>query len=67
MRTNIYIDDSLIRDAMNISGSKTKKEVVELALSEFVRRRTQKNLAELRGKIRFADDYDYKKARSGEK
>ena len=67
MRTNIDINDNLIQDAMNLSGSKTKKEVVELALSEFVRRRTQKNLAELRGKITFADDYDYKMARSGEK
>jgi Arc/MetJ family transcription regulator len=56
-----------MQDAMSLSGIKTKKEVVELALSEFVRRRTQKNLAELRGKICFADDYDYKKARSGEK
>ena len=67
MRTNIFIDSNLIKNAMELSGSKTKKEVVELALTEFVRRREQNNLAELRGKIYFADNYDYKETRVGKK
>lgn len=65
MRTNIVIDNKLIEQAMRISGLTTKKDVVDRALREFVQRRTQKDLSELRGKIQFADDYDYKALREG--
>jgi len=65
MRTNIVIDDSLMAQAMRLSGLSTKKEVVDCALMEFVQRRTRKDLTELQGKIRFADDYDYKAKREG--
>jgi len=67
MRTNIVIDDALMQRAMEISGLKTKKEVVEIAIAEFVARRTRKDLKELRGKILFADNYDYKAAREERK
>jgi Arc/MetJ family transcription regulator len=60
MRTNIVIDDTLMQRAMEISGLKTKKAVVEKAIIEFVASRTRKDLKELRGKIQFADDYDYR-------
>jgi len=59
MRTNIVIDDDMMIKALEVSGLKTKREVVELAILEFVERRTRKDLMELRGKIRFSDDYDY--------
>ncbi len=65
MRTNIEIDDSLMQKAMDISGLKTKKEVVERAMIEFVANRSRKDLRDLRGKIQFADDYDYKAMREG--
>lgn len=65
MRTNIVIDDELMKKAMEVSGLKTKKAVVEQAITEFVERRTHRNLRDLRGKIKFADDYDYKAAREG--
>ena len=65
MRTNIEIDDSLMQKAMDISGLKTKKEVVERAMIEFVANRSRKDLKDLRGKIQFADDYDYKAMRGG--
>jgi Arc/MetJ family transcription regulator len=32
MRTNIEIDDRLMRDALRVSGGKTKRAVVEAAL-----------------------------------
>jgi len=67
MRTNIVLDDILMKKAMEASGLKTKKEVVEKALIEFVERRTRKNLKELAGKIKFADGYDYKAIREGRK
>lgn len=65
MRTNIYIDDKLVKQAMRIAGLSTKKEVVNRALLEFVQRHTRKDLAELKGKIKFADNYDYKAKREG--
>ncbi len=63
MRTNIVIDDELMKIAMHISGLSTKKEVVNMALHEFVQNRSRKDLKELRGKILFADGYDYKSHR----
>jgi Arc/MetJ family transcription regulator len=65
LRTNIVIDDNLMEQAMRVSGLSTKKEVVDRALSEFVQRHTRKDLLELRGKIQFADNYDYKAMRKG--
>ena len=43
--------------------SQNKKTVIETALLEFVQKREQKNLKDLRGKIKFEDDYDYKTMR----
>jgi Arc/MetJ family transcription regulator len=63
MRTNIVLDDELVDEAMNLTGSKTKREVVHLALEELVRRRRRTDLTELAGKIRFRDDFDHKRLR----
>ena len=63
MRTNIVIDDKLMQEAMKLSQLNTKKEVIEKALQEFVRTRSQMDLSDLHGKIRFADNYDYKTLR----
>lgn len=64
MRTNIVIDDTLIKEAMALSGLKTKRDVVHRALEEFVRNLKKKDLREIRGKIRFDESYDYKKMRA---
>lgn len=66
MRTNIEIDDSLMQKAMEISGLKTKKEIVEKAMIEFVANHSRKDLKDLRGKFQFADEYDYKAMREGQ-
>jgi Arc/MetJ family transcription regulator len=58
------IDDSLMKEAAALSGMKTKRDIVHRALEEFVRNLKRKNLLEIRGKVRFAADYDYKKMRS---
>ena len=65
MRTNIVIDDDVMSRAMVLSGIKTKKEVVEQAMREFVARLSRKDLRDLRGGIQFNDDYDYKALREG--
>ena len=64
MRTNIVLDDELVADAMRLSGIKTKREVIHSALRDFVAVRSRENLLDLKGKIRLADDYDYKTTRS---
>lgn len=63
MRTNIVLDDDLVDEAMELSGASTKKEVVQLALEELVKRMRRKDLTELSGEIRLADGFDHKKAR----
>ncbi|MDR3120819.1 MAG: type II toxin-antitoxin system VapB family antitoxin, partial [Clostridiales bacterium] len=65
MRTNVVIDDELINKAIVVSGLKTKKEVTERAIAEFVERHARKNISDLKGKICFADGYDYKAVREG--
>jgi Arc/MetJ family transcription regulator len=64
MRTNIVIDDDLVKEAFKYAESiHTKKDLIEVALREFVKTRKMKNLRELKGKILFSEDYDYKKMR----
>lgn len=63
MRTNIELNDSLVAEAMQLSGAKTKREVVELALKELIRRNKKKDLLDLVGKVVLDEEFDYKKAR----
>ena len=63
MRTNIMINDSLLKRAFRCSNVKTKKDLVNIALSEFVRNHSKKDIRELKGKIKFRSNYDYKKLR----
>jgi len=65
MRTNIVLDDTLVKEAQELSGIKTKKGVISLALQEFVISRKRLNLLDIEGKINFRDDYDYKACREG--
>lgn len=64
MRTNIVLDDVLVEEAFKYSKSiRTKKDLIETALKEYVQNRKMKDLRELKGKIQFSEDYDYKKMR----
>ena len=64
MRTNIVLNDELMDEAFKFSPSiSTKKDLIETALKEYVSNRKRKNIRELRGKIKFLDDYDYKAMR----
>ncbi len=51
MRTNIVIDDGLMKDALQASGVKTKREVVELGLRTLIRLRQQADIRHYRGKL----------------
>ena len=50
-RTTLAINEELLNEAKALSGAKTKKDAVEIALVEFIRRRKAKKLPELEGKI----------------
>ena len=65
MRTNVVLDDTLVEEAQALSGIKTKKDVISMALQEFVMTRKRLNLLDLAGRISFRDDYDYKACREG--
>lgn len=65
MRTNIVIDDRLVEDAIKLSGAKTKREVVELALRRLVTSARQKDILDLIGQDLIAPDYDVRAVRSG--
>ena len=56
MRTNIVIDDKLMRDTLRATGLKTKREVVELGLRTLLRLRKQAELRGLRGKLAWQGD-----------
>ena len=65
MRTNIVLDDVLMEEAFKRSQARTKKDLIHEALSEYVENRRRMDLHQLRGKISFQDDYDYKRLREG--
>lgn len=63
MRTNIVLDDALVDEAFALTGLRTKRALVHLALSELVRHRRKKDLFELAGKLELSSDFDYKAMR----
>ena len=65
MRTNIVLDDRLVARAMKLAGAKTKREVVDTALREFVRNRSRPDVREIFGIGGCDLDYDHKKLRAG--
>jgi Arc/MetJ family transcription regulator len=56
MRTNIVIDDKLMRDAVRATGVKTKREVVELGLRTLLRLNKQAEIRRLRGRVNWEGD-----------
>jgi len=56
MRTNIVIDDKLMRDTLRLTGLKTKREAVELGLRTLVRLRRQEQVKAARDKLNWKGD-----------
>ena len=56
MRTNIDIDDRLMRQAMRSSRARTKRAAVEAGLRLLIQTRAQATIRRLRGKIRWDGD-----------
>jgi Arc/MetJ family transcription regulator len=58
MRTNIDIDDELMRKAIAATGLRTKKAAVEEGLKLLVRLKGQERLKELYGRVPWEGDLD---------
>ena len=58
MRTNIVIDDKLLRAAMRASGLKTKRAVVEEALRVYLQLKAQAGMRRFRGKVKWEGDLE---------
>jgi Arc/MetJ family transcription regulator len=56
MRTNIEIDDDVLREAQRLLGTRTKRETVDLALRELVAKHRQIGVLDLRGKVHWGGD-----------
>ena len=53
MRTNIVIDDTLMEQALAVSGYKTKRETVEEGLRLIIALKSQEKIRKLRGKLQW--------------
>jgi Arc/MetJ family transcription regulator len=53
IRTNIEIDDDVLREAQRLIGTRTKRETVDLALRELVARHRRIGVLDLRGRVRW--------------
>jgi len=68
MQTTITIDDNLIEEAAKLANTQNKSQLIELALSEFIKHHQpgdqKSRLLELYGAGGIRDDYDYKALRN---
>jgi Arc/MetJ family transcription regulator len=58
VRTNIVIDDKLMRETLRVTGLRTKREAVEEGLRTLLRLRKQGEIRRLRGKLAWQGDLD---------
>jgi Arc/MetJ family transcription regulator len=63
MRTNIVLDPDIVNEALQATGARTMREVVDMALRELVARHRQRGLKTLVGKNLIAPAYDVRKVR----
>lgn len=58
MRTNVEIDDAVMAEVQRLTGIRTKREAVDLALRELVARHRRLGILDLRGKVHWEGDLD---------
>jgi Arc/MetJ family transcription regulator len=58
MRTNIDIDEDVIREVQRLTGARTKREAVDLALRELLARYERAQILQLRGTVRWEGDLE---------
>ena len=63
-RTNVELDEKLVKEGMRLFKKKTKKDLIHFALSELIRREKAKGLLDLEGKVEWEGDLkEMRKAR----
>jgi hypothetical protein len=60
---DLAIDNSLLEQAFLVGGMKAKTEIVNLALEEFIEKRSAEKIISLFNTVEYDEDYDYKKLR----
>jgi Arc/MetJ family transcription regulator len=63
MRTNVVLDDQLMDEAFHYANVATKRELIDLALREFIANRKRRDIRLLQGKASLRADYDYQSLR----
>ena len=58
MRTNIVIDDELMKEVLKLTGLKTKREAVEQGLKTLVHLKRQEQIRKFRGKLQWEGDLE---------
>jgi Arc/MetJ family transcription regulator len=61
--TNLAIDDRLVDEARKLGQHRTKRDAVNAALDEYIRRRKQQAILALFGAVDYKEAYDYKRER----
>ena len=64
MATNLSIDTQLLDDALKIGGFRTKRDTVNTALMEFIKKRKMAEIISLFGTIEYDEGYQYKQGRT---
>ena len=57
-RTNIDLDDGLVKEGLRVFECKTKKELIHLALKELLKTEKRKEILKLRGKLKWEGDLE---------
>ena len=63
MRTSIVLDQDLVAEAFKYASFTSTKELVDLALREFIQRHRRQDVCDLRGRALIDPSYDYRIAR----
>lgn len=64
MRTTIDIDDGVLREVQRLTGARTKREAVDVALRDLVARYRRVGVLKLRGKVRWEGDLSSRAGRT---
>ena len=63
MRTTVVLDDELVKEALELTGIKTKRGLLKEALLTLIAQRKRRSLLDLKDRIHFREGYDYKELR----
>lgn len=63
MRTNIVLDEEIVKEAFRYANVTTKRDLIDLALREFLENHKRCDIRDLRGSGLIDSNYDYKSLR----